>query len=55
MKDPADRIHFRLDAAAWRAFAALLARPPVAKPRLARFLARQSILADDEAKAKSQD
>jgi uncharacterized protein (DUF1778 family) len=55
MKDLADRTAFRLDAAHWRAFQALLARPPVAKPRLVRFLTRQSILAEDEAKSKSQD
>lgn len=39
-----DRRLFRLDEAQWRAFQDALDRPVVAKPRLARLLAKKSVL-----------
>ena len=40
----ADRRMFRLDDKRWRAFQAVLDRPVVDKPRLARLLAEKSVL-----------
>jgi uncharacterized protein (DUF1778 family) len=42
----ADRRWFMLDDSAWTAFADLLERPAVIKPRLAELLAEESILFD---------
>jgi uncharacterized protein (DUF1778 family) len=39
-EDLADRRYFTIDDAAWVEFKALLERPPVHKPRLARLLAQ---------------
>jgi uncharacterized protein (DUF1778 family) len=39
-EDLADRRYFPVDDAAWVEFTALLARPPVYKPRLAKLLAQ---------------